>query len=88
MLKCGNTNFNLVCGEYMNKGKNDITNKPLNHVFFIFDILVYNGEYLIGTTFEERIELLDKIFGTKNDNDYYYKINENIYNPLSDIPFV
>jgi len=79
ILKCGNTNFNLVCGEYMNKGKNDINNSPLNHVFFIFDILVYNGEYLIGTTFEERIELLDKIFGTENDNGYYYKISENIY---------
>jgi len=34
---------------------------------------------LIGSTFEERVKLLDKLFGTIDENEYLYKINENIY---------
>ena len=34
---------------------------------------------MIGSTFEERVKLLDKLFGTIDENEYLYKINENIY---------
>jgi len=79
VLNCGNDNWNVIVGEYMNKNKKGVNGKPWNHKFVIFDILVYNGEYLLGSTFEERIALLDKIFGTVDENDYLYKINENVY---------
>jgi len=79
ILNCNNNNWNVIVGEYMNKNQNGIDGKPWNHKFVIFDILVYNGEYLLGSTFEERVLLLDKLFGTINENKYLYKINENIY---------
>lgn len=79
VLNCGNDNWNVIVGEYMNKNKKGIDGKPWNHKFVIFDIMVYNGEYLIGTTFEERVKLLDELFGTVDENDYLYKINENVY---------
>lgn len=80
VLNCGNeNNWNIFVGEYMNKNKKGFDNKPWNHKFVIFDVLVYNGDYLLGTTFQERVNLLDTLFGTKNENEYLYKINENIY---------
>lgn len=79
ILNCGNENWNVIIGEYMNKNKNGIDGKPWNHKFVIFDILVYNGEYLTDTTFQERVELLDKLFGTVDENEYLYKISQNIY---------
>lgn len=79
ILSCGNDGWNVIVGEYMNKNKNGIDGKPWNHKFVIFDILVYNGDYLIGTTMEERIALLDTLFGTESENDYLYKITNNIY---------
>jgi len=79
VLNCGNNEWNVVVGEYMNKNKKGVDGKPWNHKFVIFDILVYDGEYLIGSTFEERVNLLDKIFGTIDENDYLYKINESVF---------
>lgn len=78
VLSCGNTGWNLVVGEYMNKGK-QIGSESFNHKFVIFDILVYDSKYLIGTTVEDRIELLDKLFGTISENEYLYKITDTIY---------
>jgi hypothetical protein len=45
----------------------------------IFDILVYKNEYLVKSTFEDRVKLLDEIFGVVDFNDYFYKISENIF---------
>lgn len=78
VLSCGNNGWNLVVGEYMNKGK-EIDGKSFNHVFVIFDILIYDSKYLVGTTLEERIKLLDKIFGTVSENEYLYKVTDTIY---------
>jgi hypothetical protein len=66
--------------EYMNKSQNDENKKVFNHKLVIFDILAYNGEYLVGSTFSERVELLERIYG-KNDSekDYLYSISSNIY---------
>jgi hypothetical protein len=78
VLSCGNSGWNLIIGEYMNKGKY-IDNEPFNHKFVIFDILVFDSKYLVGSTFEERIKLLDDIFGTVSENEYLYKITDTIY---------
>ena len=79
ILNCGNDNWNVIVGEYMNKNKKGIDGEPWNHKFVIFDILVYNGEYLLGTTFGERVALLDKIFGTTDENEFLYKITDKIF---------
>ena len=79
VLNCGNNNWNVIVGEYMNKSQAGLDGKPWNHKFVIFDILVYNGEYLLGTTFEERVKLLDKLFGKVKENNYLYKVNDNVY---------
>lgn len=70
----------ILNGEYLNKSKNDETGQPFNHKFVIFDILCYDGDYLIGSTFEDRVKLLDSLFGTRNsEKDFLFSISENIY---------
>ena len=69
----------VLVGEYMNKNKKGLDGKPWNHKFIIFDILVYENDYLVGSTFQSRVDLLDEIFGTVDYNDYYYQISENIF---------
>jgi hypothetical protein len=79
VLNCDNDNWNVFAGEYMNKSQTGLDGKIWNHKFVIFDILVHNGEYLLNSTFQERVDLLDKIFGINDENEYLYKINENVY---------
>ena len=80
VLNCGNEDkWNVIVGEYMNKNKKGVNGKSWNHKFVIFDILVYNGEYLLGSTFEERVSLLDNLFGTEDENEYLYKITDKIF---------
>ena len=73
-------NWMVINGEYLNKSKQDENNLTFNHKFVIFDILVYNSEYLIGDTFQERINLLDELYG-QNDSEksYLYSISDNVY---------
>lgn len=52
----------VLNGEYMNKSKKDANGKTFNHKFIIFDILVYEGEILVGKTYEQRAELLEKLY--------------------------
>lgn len=52
----------VLCGEFLNKNKKGEENQSFNLKFIIWDILVYQGEYLIGKTFLERLKLLDKLF--------------------------
>ncbi len=66
----------VLNGEYMNKSKSGENGNVFNHKFCIFDILVYDGNYLIGKTFQERINLLDGFYG-KSDN-YLTQVSENI----------
>lgn len=76
----GNGEWMIINGEYMNKNKKDETNNPFNHKLVVFDILTFDGDYLIGKTFEERIILLDEIYGqVDSDKDYLYQITDNIY---------
>ena len=70
----------ILNGEYMNKSKSDENNQVFNHKFVIFDILSYNGEYLVGKTFEERIKLLDELYGqVDSEKEYLFKVTENVY---------
>ena len=70
----------VLNAEYMNKSKSDENRKVFNHKFVVFDILVLNGDSLVGKTFEERVILLDQLYGTNNsDKPYLYGISENIY---------
>ena len=70
----------VINGEYLNKAKNDEKGVLFNHKLIIFDLLVYEGDYLLGKTFKQRIDLLDAIYGTEDsDKEYLYKISDNIY---------
>lgn len=76
----GNGGWMLLNGEYLNKSKKDETNKVFNHKFIIFDILIYDGDYLVGKTFENRINLLDDLYGQiDSEKPYLYSISENVY---------
>lgn len=76
----GNGGWTILNGEYMNKSKMDESGQTFNHKFVIFDILCLNGDYLVGSTFEERVHLLDSLYVTQNsEKDYLFGISENIY---------
>lgn len=74
-----NKRSNVFVGEYMNKSKKDDMNLIFNDKFVIFDILVYNDEYLIGKTFIERYNILFENLNKIKENSYSYKITDNIY---------
>lgn len=76
----GNGGWMILNCEYMNKSKMDETIKPFNHKFVIFDILCFNGDYLVGKTFEERINLLDTLYDkNESEKEYLYNISTNVY---------
>ena len=76
----GNGGWTVLNCEYLNKNKTDEKRKAFNHKFVIFDILVNDGDYLVGKTFEERIALLDNMFGQNEcEKSYLYGISENVY---------
>ena len=70
----------VINGEYLNKSKKEETGETFNHKLIIFDILVHNSNYLLGSSFQERVNLLDSLYG-KNDSDksYLYSVGENVY---------
>ena len=69
----------VLCGEYMNKNQKDEDNKPWNIKFVIFDILVYEGNHLIKTTFDERFELLKKLYPDNPVKKHLHQISENCF---------
>lgn len=76
----GDSDWMILNCEYMNKSKSDEKSKVFNHKLVIFDILAYNGEYLVGSTFSDRVELLDKLYGKQeSEKDYLYSITTNVY---------
>jgi ATP-dependent DNA ligase len=52
----------VLCGEFLNKNKIGEDGKPFNLKFIIWDILVYESKYLIGTTLESRLKLLEELY--------------------------
>jgi len=76
----GDGGWLILNGEYLNKSKMDETGQPFNHKFVIFDILCFNGDYLVGKTFEERINLLDTLYdNVESEKDYLYNISTKSY---------
>ena len=69
----------VLVGEYMNKSKLGTDGKLFNKKFVIFDILVYENQYLVGSTFEERYKLLKSIYDIKSYDDYLYQISDNVF---------
>ncbi len=69
----------VLNGEYMNKAKKGKDCLEFNNKFVIFDILVYNGKQTIGTTFEERVDLLKNLYDSKEYDNIIRKINNDIY---------
>jgi len=69
----------VLCGELMNKNQKDETNKPWNHKFVIFDILVYEGEHLLRSTFDERYDLLKEIYPDNPVKKHLHQISENCF---------
>jgi hypothetical protein len=76
----GNGGWLILNGEYLNKSKMDETGQPFNHKFVIFDILCIDGDYLVGKTFEERVQILDSLYEQINcEKEYLFGISENVY---------
>jgi len=78
VLKLYNGNGWMVLnGEYTNKSKKDINGDVFSNKFCLFDILVKDNNYLIGTTFQQRVDMIDELYGISND--YIGQITENTY---------
>jgi ATP-dependent DNA ligase len=76
----GTGGWTVLNGEYMNKSKRDENNEVFNHKLVIFDILVSDGNYLIGKTFGQRITLLDEMFGNnESEKEYLHAVSQNVY---------
>jgi ATP-dependent DNA ligase len=69
----------VLVGEHMNKGQKDGKKKLFNGKFVIFDILVYNGNHLVGTTFSERQELLNSLYETQPFDPWISQISNSVY---------
>lgn len=70
----------VLNGEYLNKSKLDENKQVFNHKLVIFDILVYNNDYLVGKTFQNRVDLLTKLYDEVDcSKDYLFKITDNVY---------
>ena len=52
----------VLCGEFLNKNKKGEDGTPFNLKFIIWDILVYENNYLLGSTVMERMDLLERLF--------------------------
>ena len=80
LYKCNPGELMVINGEYLNKSKQDERGITFNHKLIIFDILVFKSDYLIGSTFSERITLLDELYGTKDsEKSFLYSISDNVY---------
>lgn len=55
--------WTVLVGELMNKSKKDERGRAFSG-YVVHDVLVADGVHLVGTTFAERIALLDSMYGT------------------------
>ena len=69
----------VLVGELMNKSQKDEHNQVFNDKFVIFDLLVFDSQYLLNTTFEERLNVLDSIYESSADRLGVRKISEKFY---------
>lgn len=79
-LKLPKNKFHVFDGELMHSKTRGIKDRLI-----LFDILVYNGEYLLGTRYINRYRLLENILGsptefeTETGNKIAYRANKNIW---------
>jgi hypothetical protein len=70
----------VLCGELMNKAQRDENGKKWNNKFVVFDVLVYDGSYLLKTTYKERQDLLNNIYGkTYTEKPMLKRISDNCF---------
>jgi ATP-dependent DNA ligase len=69
----------VLNGEFMNKSKNNSNKELFNQKFVIFDILVYEGKQTVGMNFEERFDLLNKLYPSTDYDGVINKVNQNIF---------
>jgi len=79
MLKLQRNGWTVLTGEYMNKSKKGADGKVFNNKFIIFDILVCGGEYLLGSTFQSRKEIIDNLYPSTYYDGWITRVSENIY---------
>lgn len=72
------TNINLIIGEYMNKSKNSEYGL-FNNKFVIFDQLIFDGDYLLHSTFQERLNIIKDLYKPISETRYLYRLSQNIY---------
>ena len=79
-LHTGNVGeWTIVCGEYLNKNKKYIDDKTFNIKFCVFDILVQGGNYLIGKSIEERMNLITDIYKTQEKDQWLSQLSDDIF---------
>jgi ATP-dependent DNA ligase len=87
-------NWFVLNGEWMNTSKLDETGNKFNKQFVIFDVLVYDGYLLTGSTVANRVQLLQNLYGSDtmsvNENgnlrghSFLYNTNlSNVYRVIS-----
>lgn len=70
----------VLNGEYLNKSKKDESGGSFNLKLVLFDMLVYKSTYLLGTSFIQRVSMMDDMFGTNpSDKKYLYSVSQNVY---------
>lgn len=82
----------LLAGEYMNKNQQGV-NGEFNHKFVIWDILKYNGVALIGSTTQERCDMLNGLYGSMSmwvneqgemvHEPFIYRVKDDVYRVAS-----
>jgi ATP-dependent DNA ligase len=78
----------VLCGEFMAKSKLNEWSENFNNNFVIFDIIVYDSVQLIGKTFEERVTLLDQLYGVDDKEILADGIRHYKFLYTTDIPTV
>lgn len=69
----------ILVGEYMNKGKSDGKGIKFNNKLVIWDVVCYNGKNLIGTRFDERVDLLFDLYKPEPYDEYIMQISEDVF---------
>lgn len=56
----------VLVAEYMDKGKRNEWDENRNGDLVLFDIIAFDSVQLVGKTFKERVDLMDKLYGTED----------------------
>jgi len=67
------TGYMVLNGEWMEKSKKDENGNNFNQHFVLFDILVYDGWILSGSTAADRIRLMKDLYGNEQHSKFLYQ---------------